>query len=104
MMNANEMIQEAIRHGGSSQILFVSAADLREAIRNMANDIAEQFMPQKEEKFLTTKETSRLLNVDISTLYRWEKNSYLKPIRIGIKKLYRLSDIDKIKDNHRGKS
>ena len=97
-MDAHDLIQNAIRNGGVSQILFVSAADLREAIRNMANDIAQQFLPKREERYLTSKEVSRLLNVDASTLYRWDKNNYLKPVKFGSKKRYRLSDIEKLSD------
>lgn len=99
-MDTQNLIQEAIRNGGSAQLLFVSAADLREAIRNMANDIAQEFLPKKKEEYLTTKQAARKLGVDPSTLYRWDKDSYLKAIRLGNKKRYKLSDIEAIMNNH----
>lgn len=98
-MDANNLIQDAIRNGGSSQLLFVSASDLREAIKNMANDIAEQFLPKKREEYLSTKQAARRLGVSLSTLYRWDKESYLKAIQVGSKKKYRLSDIENILEN-----
>lgn len=95
-MDAQNMIQDAIRNGGASQLLFVSAADLREVVKNMANDIAEQFQPKREEKYLTTKQAAKLLSVDMSTLYRWDNENYLKSVRLGSKRRYRLSDIEKL--------
>ena len=42
-------------------------------------------------------EARRLLGgPDPSTLWRWEKVGYLKPVRIGVKVFYRRSDIDAI--------
>ncbi len=98
-MEAQNLIQEAIRNGGASQLLFVSAADLREVVRNIANDIAQEFLPKKKEEYLTTKQAARKLGVDPSTLYRWDKDNYLKAVRIGSKKRYKLSDIEAIMDN-----
>ena len=33
---------------------------------------------------------------DPSTLWRWEKQGYLNPVKIGVKVFYRRSDIDRI--------
>lgn len=95
-MDAQSIVQDAIRNGGSSQLLFVSASDLREAIRNMANDIAEQFQPRKKEEYLNTKQTAKILGVDPSTLYRWKRDKYLVPSYLGNKCRYRMSDIEAI--------
>lgn len=51
------------------------------------------------EDTLIAKEEARvrlLGGVDPSTLWRWEKVGYLKPVRIGGKVFYRRSDIDAI--------
>ena len=47
---------------------------------------------------LIQKEEARLIlgGPDPSTLWRWEKVGYLKPVRIGVKVFYRRSDIDGI--------
>lgn len=53
-------------------------------------------MAKKEEKYLTPAEASKILHVNLSTLWRYGKNGYLVPIEVGGKRLYKQSDIDKI--------
>ena len=36
---------------------------------------------------------AEMLDIHVTTLYRWEKQNYLIPIRIGTKVRYRKSDI-----------
>ena len=48
------------------------------------------------EKYLSIEKAAELLDVDKSTLWRWNKSDYLKPILLGGKRRYRLSDINKI--------
>jgi len=45
------------------------------------------------EVYLTTQEVCDFLKVDPSTLWRWDKREYLKPIYIGGKKRYVMSEI-----------
>ena len=76
----------------SSPVLMVSAADLKEALRG----IFEEFIVadgEKEDELLTVRQASALLDVDRSTLWRWEKEGYLRPIRIGRKVRYQLSAV-----------
>ncbi|HRW99892.1 MAG TPA: helix-turn-helix domain-containing protein [Cyclobacteriaceae bacterium] len=40
-----------------------------------------------------------MLDIHVTTLYRWEKQNYLIPIRIGTKVRYRKSDIEKLLGN-----
>ena len=64
-----------------------------EAEREIARrvDVYEDTLISKEEARV------RLLGgVDPSTLWRWEKRGYLRPVRIGVKVFYRRSDIDAI--------
>lgn len=69
------------------------------------SDIAKQVLAEMQgerrfirtiAEFLTAKETADFLNVDPSTLARWDKSGYFKPIRIGSRKMYRIEDIEKI--------
>ncbi|RHL78277.1 DNA-binding protein [Parabacteroides distasonis] len=46
--------------------------------------------------YLTAKETSDKLGVDVSTLWRWDKSGYLKKIKVGNAIRYRLSDVNKL--------
>jgi excisionase family DNA binding protein len=45
---------------------------------------------------MTVKEVASLLGVDLSTLYRWDKQGVLKRQRIGGKVVYRASDVEEI--------
>ena len=75
-----------------------------EYLRDFAGQIAAETRLQTEaelkarqkETYLTRAEVGELLNVDSSTLWRWEKRKYLTPIRIGTKVRYRRSDINKL--------
>lgn len=51
---------------------------------------------QKETEYLTTDQTAERLHVNRSTLWRWNKDKYLCPIKVGHKTLYRVSDVERI--------
>jgi len=51
---------------------------------------------EPEEQYLTRKEVSKILNIDPSSLWRWDKQKYLCPVSVGGKRFYRLSDVNKI--------
>lgn len=53
-------------------------------------------IPSYENTFLTKKEVSDLLGVSLMTLYRWEKEKILVPVRFGHSVRYKLSDIQKM--------
>lgn len=48
------------------------------------------------EQYLTRKQTAEMLDVDLSTLWRYDKQGYLCPVEIGGKRKYKLSDINRI--------
>lgn len=86
--------------GGGNFIVQVSANDLREVIRELYEDerkrTEEAIKAHRERPTLTRKEAAKMLGVILSTLWKWDKNNYLKPVKIGTKVLYRLSDIEAI--------
>ena len=51
---------------------------------------------KKQEVYLSRTKTALMLGVTLSTLWRWDKENYLKPVRVGSKVLYRESDIQKV--------
>ena len=51
---------------------------------------------QKQEVYLSRTKTALMLGVTLSTLWRWDKEKYLTPVRVGSKVLYRESDIQKV--------
>ena len=74
--------------------VMVSVADLKEfALTVVAEAIAAKEAEKKEEKYLTPDDVVDMLGVSKNTLWRWEKESYLIPIKVGRKSRYKLSDV-----------
>ena len=66
-------------------------------LQQSKDDIERLILETKQPKeYLTHNETAKLLHVNRSTLYQWNKNGYLRVIEVGGKRLYRQSDIDAI--------
>ena len=86
-------INEILKSGANVQ-LVISALDLKEAFLQWSEEHGKQ--QQEEEQYLTSAETAERLNVDKSTLWRWDKSGYLKKIKVGNVPYYRLSDIKKL--------
>lgn len=80
--------------------LTVTAGDLRDfasqLIEQTKDDLEESIVRGRTETLLTTEETMKKLNVCKTTLWRWKKRDYLRPVRVGGNERYRLSDINKI--------
>ena len=73
------------------------AGELAQLVEHVIEKAKEAFSPKKEEEtYLTTEKTAEMLDVDRSTLWRWNKIGYLKHISVGGKRRYRLSDIERI--------
>ena len=73
--------------------IVVTLSDLTE----FALAVATEVMAAKEEyRYLTPDDVSEMLGVSKNTLWRWEKEKYLIPFKIGRKSRYKQSDIDKI--------
>ena len=94
-MNISEIIKQ-----GHSVTLAVGAEDLKNFAQTIAeqtrNEIEHEIAESKSEVYYTAGQTARILNVDKTTLWRWNKRNYLKPIKVGGLLRYRKSDIDKI--------
>lgn len=57
--------------------------------------LIEEVKPKKGEVYLTRKEVSDLLKVDLSTVHNWSKKGILKRYQIGGGRVYyKLSDIE----------
>lgn len=82
--------------GDASVLLSVSGKDLCEFGESLVRKTIEQMTAKKDETMLKIVEVSSKLGVDRSTLYRWEKTGYLKPVRIGGIPRYRLSDVEAV--------
>ena len=50
--------------------------------------------PEPPEKYLTRKETAKLLQISLVTLNEWSKRGYVQSYRIGGRIRYKLTEID----------
>ena len=84
-------------HDNASLNVTINAGQLIEVIDYAFLKGKSEFETKQEpEKYLTRKQTAQKLDVDLSTLWRWNREEYLQPVSIGGKRLYKLSDINKI--------
>ena len=88
-------ISEIINKGANVQ-LVVNACDLKEAFLHWAEENINSQTNSSEEVYLSANEVSKILKVDLSTLWRWDKSGYLKKINVGKRITYRRSDVIKL--------
>lgn len=77
----------------------VSLEDVKKIIRDCLDEYLRVNERKTEEELVSVKEVAKLLNVDRTTLWRWEKNNSLLPTRIGHKVRYRMSEIKNFFNN-----
>lgn len=75
--------------------ITIGVADIA---KRVLTEIQEQGKITKtvNDEYLTAKQTADFLKVDISSLWRFEKSGYLVPVRIGSKRMYKISDLEAI--------
>lgn len=65
-----------------------------ENIENLLHSLkTDTTRPPEPEELLTREQTAKKLKVDLATLHRWSKTGKLKPVGIGHRVYYRLSEI-----------
>lgn len=92
-------IEDIIKTGANVSITVGSNDLLQFAnhlIRSTKEELEDTILAKKKETYVKPKEASGQLQVDLSTLWRWNKMGYLVPIEVGGKRLYKQSDIDTI--------
>lgn len=80
-------------NGETRTIIITDVAVLHEAFARWQAEEAEKREKAKENTLISAKEASQRLGVTLSTLWRWEREKYLVPIKIGKRNTYRLSDV-----------
>ncbi|HEY3389886.1 MAG TPA: helix-turn-helix domain-containing protein [Prolixibacteraceae bacterium] len=94
-MNINEILKT-----GVNLTVSIGINDLREWHREVIEDtrreLEEIVLSEKAETFPTVKQVQEILNVNASTLWRWSKKNYLKPIEFGGGRRYKMSDVKAI--------
>lgn len=81
----------------------IKLPDLLDAFRQVAEEIYETHQREeavkREDVLITREEAMRQLGVSSSTLWRWEKDDYLKPVRHGARVKFHQRDIDALNGN-----
>lgn len=97
-------LYELLRHGGSVK-LEVTGADLLQFATNLIEQTRKLYLGDAvvvpmsangEEIWLTTEEAAKACKVSKTTLWMWQKAGYLVPSKLGRKKCYAKSEIDKL--------
>ena len=98
MVNENSIL--------GNQLVVMSRADLDALVEKMASNMIAMRVEDKsthesdvrpivhdDERFITREETAKLLHVDYSTLWRWNKLGLLCPNKVGPRRvMYKYSD------------
>lgn len=96
----NQTTFQAIVTGTPGVIVQVAAADLKAVVADMVKSerdiITEAIEAHREKPTMSRHQAAKALGVTLSTLWRWAKEGYLVPVKIGTKVLYRATDIDKM--------
>ena len=80
--------------------ISIKVGDLMEAnkqlVENVRISLEKQIRDEHEEKYLSSDDVCKMLNISKPTLWRWEKLDYLIPIRVGGKVRYKSSEVKQI--------
>ena len=92
-----------------NQLVVMSRADLDALVEKMASNLIAMRVEAEDktsrgndvcpvvyndERFITREETAKLLHVDYSTLWRWNKLGLLRPNKVGPRRvMYKYSDV-----------
>ena len=91
-MNINEILKT-----GVNLTVSIGINDLmewhKEVIADTRRELEEIVLSDKAETYPTVKQVAEILNVDNTTLWRWNKKGYLKTIEFGGRRRYKMSDV-----------
>ncbi len=79
----------------SQTLVIISKDDLERVVQNAVDRLLET-REKKPEVYLSIEETAKRLEVDRSTLWRWNKEGYLVSTKRGSKVRYKLSEVERI--------
>lgn len=93
-MNVTEIL-----NSGANVTFAISATDLREfSLALIAEAKALESNKPEQESYLSIQEVCDILHVSSNTLWRWGKSGYLIPCKVGRTPMYKLSDINKLRE------
>lgn len=101
-MNLNNILQES-----GNVTIAVSLVDLKQfavdIIESTKKELEDVVIAEKAETYPSPKRVCEILDVDASTLWRWNKRGYLCPVEVGGKRRYKMSEVNAILNGGRAK-
>ena len=102
MYNLKDLLQES-----GNITIAVSLIDLKQfavdIIESTKRELEDVVIADKAETYPSPKRVCEILDVDASTLWRWNKRGYLCPAEVGGKRRYKMSDVNAILNGGRAK-
>lgn len=84
-------------NSGNEMCAILSLADLKEfALTLIAEAKAAAKEEKEDEEYLTPQQTAEMLGVTTNSLWRWNRDGYLKNVKVGRKPFYKKSDVFKL--------
>lgn len=81
----------------------IRLGDLLEANEALVRKVRREVEREQEQRrdeygdvLIPREEVLKMLRVNPTTLWRWEKANYLTPVRIGVKVMYRKGELDRV--------
>ena len=91
-MNIEELVEKC-----TNVSVTINTSDLNAfgdyLIQKTKKELEEVVISDKAESYPTVKQVSEMLNVDLTTLWRWNKKGYLKTIEFGGGRRYKMSEV-----------
>ena len=81
-------------NSGANLTIQVTTEQLREAFRLWGADLLNAVRPEPTEQYLTINEVCEQMRVCKSTVMKWQRSGWIKPVRQGGVTRYRQSDLD----------
>lgn len=89
-------------NSGVNVSVTLKLEDLKEFFKEIVGSLKPALKESTSEEFLSRKEVLKVLQIDSSTLWSWEKTGYIKSYPFGGRKRYKLVDIEAIRTGKKG--
>lgn len=68
--------------------------NILKGMRTQLNEFKKEFAPTTPEKYLTRVQTAKMLSISLSCLHDWTNKQILKPMKLGNRTYFKLSEIE----------
>jgi len=89
-------------NSGANVSITLKLEDLREFVNEVVGNFKSTTKESQMDEFLSRKEVLKILQIDSSTLWSWEKTGYIKSYPFGGRKRYKVVDVEAIRTGKKG--